>query len=245
MRQRATSAKAGTPCALGDSVLGGGIAELRTALGDEVVVSFGNQPGIDELAPHADGEGTGGQKVGERFEIDAARREEFDVGEGRFEGPNVFGATEGIARKDFDGVAAGFPSGQDLGRSKSPGEDGAAIAASELDGLRIETGSDEKLRAGEHRGAGGFGIEHGSSTEQDAAAVAVGEDFDGPERMVNSHGNFYAFQATREDGFRRGDGSFRGRRSDDGNNGGLLDPAKDVGVIQHWRGPRRAKSSFS
>ena len=97
---------------------------LAGFFGDEVGLIGGYRGVVYEVCAYAEGGGAGVEEVGGGGEGDAACGDEFDLGEGSFEGAEVGGAAEGVGREDFDHDCAGLPGCDVFVGVRAPGRTG-------------------------------------------------------------------------------------------------------------------------
>src|ERR1035438_2584195 len=95
---------------------------------------------MNQVATNADGYCAGANKVGGILLIDAARGDEWNLRERRFQRADITRAANLHARKDLDEVHAGFPRGHDFTRCQSTGKQDGLAFVYEVYDLEVETG---------------------------------------------------------------------------------------------------------
>ena len=80
-------------------------------------------------APTPEGGRAGLDEVGRGLQVDAARGDEVDLGQGRLQGLDVAGAAQGAAGEDLDHVGARLPGRHHLGRGERARHDRARRSA--------------------------------------------------------------------------------------------------------------------
>ena len=153
----------------------------------------------DKVGPEAQGRGPRLDEVGGGLEVDAPGGNEVDLGQGRLQGLDVGGSSQGAARKDLDHVGTGLPGGDHFGRSQGPGHHGHPVAAAARDRVSVQGRAHHGPGPRQDAGTGGLGIEDRPRAHDRVVAEAPR----GLKGVARGYGWSYSITAIRDPDWRR------------------------------------------
>ena len=118
-----------------------------------------------QRAADANGARTRLDELGQRLEIDAARRHQANLWEGAFESLEIAWA-DSIRRKHFHDVGSGFPGGEDLRRGERAGHHQLVVPVAQPDHVRIERRRNDELCPGKQSGPCRLGVEDRAGSQE-------------------------------------------------------------------------------